>query len=105
MVELAIRDLKNGAGLNHCPSGVFNANAAWLVLGALAHNLLRWVAKLGLNLDGLIVAKTIRRRYLTLPGHMTRSGRLDTLHLPSQWPWRGPFHAALARLRALPAPG
>jgi hypothetical protein len=27
-VELAIRDLKDGAGLCHCPSGVFGANAA-----------------------------------------------------------------------------
>jgi Transposase DDE domain group 1 len=37
--ELAIRDLKDGAGLRHCPSGVFLANAAWLVLATLAHNL------------------------------------------------------------------
>src|SRR5204863_26639 len=49
VVELAIRDLKNGAGLNHCPSGRFAANAAWLLLGTLAHNLLRWVALLGLG--------------------------------------------------------
>jgi len=28
VVELAIRDLKEGAGLNHCPSGNFAANAA-----------------------------------------------------------------------------
>ena len=104
VVELAIRDLKHGAGLNHCPSGVFNANAAWLVLGALAHNLLRWVANLGLNLKGLVVAKTIRRRYLTLPGRMTRTGRIDSLALPRRWPWRAAFLTALARLRALPPP-
>jgi hypothetical protein len=30
MVELAIRDLKDGAGLRHCPSGRFLANPAWL---------------------------------------------------------------------------
>jgi hypothetical protein len=30
VVELAIRDLKEGAGLEHCPSGKFFANAAWL---------------------------------------------------------------------------
>ena len=29
-VELAIRDLKEGAGLEHVPSGHFFANAAWL---------------------------------------------------------------------------
>ena len=31
-VELAIRDLKEGAGLEHVPSGHFFANAAWLAL-------------------------------------------------------------------------
>lgn len=105
VVELAIRDLKAGAGLTHCPSGRFNANAAWLVLTALAHNLLRWVASLGLRLSGLVVAKTIRRRYLSLPGRMTRSGRVDTLHLPTRWPWRDALLAALVGLRALPPPG
>ena len=105
VVELAIRDLKHGAGLTHCPSGKFNANAAWLVLTALAHNLLRWVAAIGLGLPGHVVAKTIRRRYLSLPGRFTRSGRVDTLHLPTRWPWSDAFLAALARLRALPPPG
>ena len=105
VVELAIRDLKAGAGLTHCPSGRFNANVAWLVLTALAHNLLRWVASPGLRLNGLVVAKTIRRRYLSLPGRMTRSGRVDTLHLPTRWPWRDALLAALVRLRALPPPG
>ena len=105
VVELAIRDLKHGAGLTHCPSKVFNANAAWLVLTAMAHNLLRWVANLGLNIDGLVVAKTIRRRYLTLPGRMTRSGGIDTLHLPTRWPWHDALLVALGRLRAIPPPG
>jgi hypothetical protein len=45
--ELAIRDLKDGVGLRHCPSGVFLANAAWAVIATLAHNLLRWVATIG----------------------------------------------------------
>jgi len=46
-VELAIKDLKEGAGMEHVPSGHFNANAAWLVCAALAHNLIRWTAMLG----------------------------------------------------------
>ena len=105
VVELAIRDLKHGSGLNHCPSGKFNANAAWLVLTALAHNLLRWVAAIGLNIHGLVVAKTLRRRYLTLPGRITRTSGVDTLRLPTRWPWRDAFLAALGRLRAIPPPG
>jgi Transposase DDE domain group 1 len=72
--ELAIRDLKDGAGLRHCPSGVFLANAAWLVLATLAHNLLRWVATIGLGSADLM-AKTLRRRLLHLPGRLTRSAR------------------------------
>jgi hypothetical protein len=36
-VELAIRDLKHGLGLNHLPSGRFGANQAWLLLQTIAH--------------------------------------------------------------------
>lgn len=101
VIELAIRDLKEGAGLCHCPSGKFSANSAWAVIVTLAHNLLRWIAALGLRHDGPIVAKTIRRRYLTLPGRLTRSARRQTLHLPARWPWQRTFDEALARLRQL----
>ena len=102
VVELAIRDLKDGAGLRHCPSGRFLANAAWLVVAALAHNLLRWVATIGLGTTDLVVAKTLRRRLLTLPGRLTRSARRRLLHLPRAWPWARQFLRALARLRAIP---
>jgi hypothetical protein len=101
VIELAIRDLKEGAGLAHCPSGRFFANAAWLVIACLAHNLLRWVGALGLQIPGAIVAKTVRRRYLTLPGRITRSARRSRLHLPRDWPWAEGFLGALARLRAV----
>lgn len=90
--------------MNHCPSGVYTANAAWLVLATLAHNLLRWTAALGALVDGPIVTKTLRRRLLTLPGRLTRSARRHTLHLPNRWPWATPFLQALRRLRALPTP-
>jgi len=102
VTELAIRDLKEGAGMNHCPSGRFFANAAWLALAALAHNLVRWTCSLGLRIDGPVVAKTIRRRFIALPGRLTRSARRLRLHLPSGWPWRDAFLAAVRRLRALP---
>ncbi len=101
-IELAIRDLKEGSGLNHAPSGRFFANAAWLLISALAHNLARWIAHLGLQASGPIVAQTIRRRYLTLPGRITRSARRAILHLPTRWPWSESFKKALARLRAIP---
>ena len=72
------------------------------MIATLAHNLLRWVAALGLGITGPIVAKTIRRRYLTLPGRLTRSARRQTLHLPARWPWHRTLDHALARLRRLP---
>jgi hypothetical protein len=100
--ELAIRDLKDGAGLRHCPSGVFLANAAWLLVTTLAHNLLRWVAVLGLGSTDLVVAKTLRRRLVTLPGRLTHSARRRVLHLPTDWPWAEQLHRALTHLRAIP---
>jgi Transposase DDE domain group 1 len=106
VIELAIRDAKQGAGLNHHPSGRFFANAAWLVLVCLAHNLLRWTAALGLGVrDEQVVAKTLRRTLLALPGRLTRSARRWQLHLPARWPWERSFTMSLARLRCLPHPG
>lgn len=93
-VELAIRDWKEGSGGIHSPSGSFAANTAWVILTALAHNLLRWVAALGLGTDGPVATKTLRRRLLTLPGRLTRRSRRRQLHLPSDWPWRTQFLAA-----------
>jgi hypothetical protein len=103
-VELAIRDLKEGAGLAHCPSGKFFANAAWLACAVLAHNLVRWTARLGdlHNADQLTVARTIRTKFLALPGRVVnRSGR-HTLRMPARWPWAEAFLTALERLRAIP---
>src|SRR6266568_1931612 len=102
-VENAIRDLKYGMGLNHLPSGRFGANAAWLGLNVIAHNLTRWVCRIGLGED-LIATKTVRRRHLGVPGRLVRSGRRLHLHLPTNWPWAEQFLAALARLRAIPRP-
>jgi hypothetical protein len=104
VVELAIRDLKEGAGLEHVPSGQFFANAAWLACAVLAHNLIRWSARLGdiTPDDQLTVARTIRTRFIALPGRLVnRSGR-PTLRLPARWPWAATFHAALKQLRAIP---
>ena len=102
VVELVIRDLKDQA-LAHFPSGRFFANAAWTVIAALAHNLLRWTGVLGLPDRTVRVARTLRRRLLAIPGRLTRSARHWTLHLPARWPWQHDFIEALTRIRALPA--
>ncbi len=46
--------------MEHCPSGDFSANAAWMCCAVLAHNLIRWSAKLGglVEEDTLVVART-----------------------------------------------
>ena len=104
-VELAIRDLKEGAGLEHCPSGRFAANGAWLACAVLAHNTIRWFARLGgLHPDGqtLTVAGTIRTRFLTLPGRLVNHSGTPKLRLPTLWPWAQPFTRALTHIRNLP---
>ena len=102
-VENAIRDLKYGVGLNHLPSGRFAANAAWLAVQVLAHNLARWAARIGLG-EQLVTAKTLRRRFFSMAGRLTRSARRLTLYLPRGWPWAEQATLALARLRAIPLP-
>ena len=100
-IENTIRDLKHGVGLNHLPTGKFGANAAWLALQVMAHNLALWVGRLGVGGTPLRM-KTLRSRLLCLPGRLTRCARRLFLALPVGWPWKQEFLAALARLRSLP---
>lgn len=103
VVELAIRDLKEGAGLEHVPSGHFFANGAWLCCAVLAHNLIRWTATLGQPRSPreLTVARSVRHRLVTVPARLVnRSGTL-TLRGPRNWPWAQLFHRRLSCLRAL----
>jgi hypothetical protein len=102
VVEQAIRDLKEQA-LAHFPSGQFHANAAWTVIAALAHNLLRWMEQLGAPERVVHAARSLRRRLLALPGRLTSHAGRVTLHLPARWPWQQEFTEALTRIRALPA--
>jgi len=101
-VELVIRDLKD-AGLAHVPSGTTYANMAWLVLATLAHNLQRWTAIIGLGERRITQHRTIRNRYLAIPGRLVTHARRRRLRLPAGWPWRERFLAAIERLRTLPA--
>ncbi len=68
----------------------------------MAHNLSRWTTRIGLG-EPVATTRTLRRRFFSLVGRLTRKGRL-TLHLPRGWPWQNQFSRALARLRALPLP-
>jgi len=108
VVELAIRDLKQGAGLEHVPSGKFHANPAWLQYAVLAHNMVRWTAIAGkIRVDNqLVVARTLRTRLLAIPGRLVKRSGRPTLRMPTDWPWAETFTTALDALRELrPAPG
>ncbi|HCB04205.1 MAG TPA: IS1380 family transposase [Nocardioides bacterium] len=87
IIEQIHSDLKNSA-LAHMPSGVFNANAAWLVLAVIAFNLTRAAA----TITGPTLAKattaTIRRKLIAVPARIASSARRITMHLPVEWPWQ-----------------
>jgi len=97
-IENAIRDHKYGMGLNHLPSGRFAANAAWLAVQVMAHNLARWTARLGLG-AGIVTTKTLRRRLFAIAGRLTptrlRSRSMDVSRAPGRagmgdrWPMPG----------------
>jgi hypothetical protein len=101
-VELEIRDLVDQA-LAHAPSGQFDANAAWTVIAAIAHNLHRWTELIGLPNRTARRAHTHRRRMLALPGRITRHSRRSTLHLPPAGDGKQTGSPAITRIRALPA--
>ena len=102
VVELAIRDLKEGAGAEHIPSGHYAANAAWLACAVLAHNLGCWTTQLAGQ--PAVTNRTRRTRLISIPAVIVnRSGRA-MLRLPTRWPWAASFTKTLSALRALPAP-
>jgi hypothetical protein len=102
-IENTIRDVKYGMALNHMPSGRFAANAAWLGFNVIAHNLARWLTRLGLK-ETLLTTKTVRTRFIALPGRLARTGRRLHLHLPANWPWQEAFLAARENLASLVIP-
>jgi hypothetical protein len=102
IVEQSIAELKS-AGLAHLPSSRFMANAAWLALAVLAHNLTRAVGLLAGGSLRRATATTLRRAIFTMPGRLVRSGRRRRLRLPEHWPWAEQFTTALAAITAIPA--
>jgi hypothetical protein len=107
-VELAIKDLKEGAGMEHVPSGHFFANSAWLCCAVLAHDLVRWCAFLGdiVDNDELTVTRTLRTRYFSVPARLVNHSGILRLRGPAKWPWANTFAKALGKLRLLDlAPG
>ena len=85
VVEQVFADVTSGP-LAHMPSGVFAANAAWLAIAAMAHNLLRAAGSLASLPFAKARAATIRRDLIAVAARTARHGRGHiTLHLPEGW--------------------
>ncbi len=85
VVEQVFADVTSGP-LAHMPSGVFAANAAWLSIAAMAHNLLRAAGALASLPFAKARAATIRRDLIAVAARIARHGRGHlTLHLPEGW--------------------
>jgi Transposase DDE domain group 1 len=98
VIEQAIADGKSGP-LAHLPSGSFQANAAWLTLWAMSHNLLRAAGALASLFHTKATTATLRAHLVHVPARLARTARTQlTVHLPEHWPWRdayqGLFEAA-----------
>ncbi len=101
--ELAIRDIKAHSGLSHLPSGRFAANAAWLAVAALAHNIYRWTAAHSGTPSGRLVnGNTVHQRLYRIPGRIVNHGRKLILRLPHRWPWAKTYHNTLTAIRSIP---
>ena len=85
VVEQVFADVTSGP-LAHMPSGVFAANAAWLSIAAMAHNLLRAAGALASLPFAKARGATIRRDLIAVAARTARHGRGNlTLHLPEGW--------------------
>jgi len=91
-IEQINADLKD----SDLPSGVFTANAAWLVLATIAFNLSCAVGSLAGADLGKARRGTIRRKLIRIPARISTSARKNTLHLPTNWQWEPGWTAAFA---------
>lgn len=106
VVELTIRDLKEGAGLEHLPSGRCEANGAWLACAVLAHNLVRRTATIGQPdpVEALTGARSLRYPARPVAGRLVNRAGTPTLRGPPKWPWRDGTSDVLDALRLWPVP-
>jgi hypothetical protein len=98
VVEQVFADWADGP-LAHLPSGWFPANAAWLALAAISHNLLRAAGSLASLACAKARGATLRRDLIDVAARTARHGRSHlTLHLPEGWhretEWMNLFEAA-----------
>jgi hypothetical protein len=103
IIEQVHADLKNAA-LAHLPSGMFAANAAWLVLAVIAFNLTRAAGTLAGGRFTKATTATVRRTLINIPARIASSARRLTLHLPHAWPWQDAWTELFTRVCGPPCP-
>ncbi len=77
------------------------ANAAWLALAVIAHNLGRAVGILAEGDMHRATAATLRRQLFCVPGRLVHSARRLHLRLPANWPWATALSTALHRINVV----
>jgi hypothetical protein len=71
----------------HQPSGSFPANAAWNILAAICHNLLRAAGTLSATRRYAVArGATLRTHLINVTARLARPQRRPVLHLPTHWP-------------------
>jgi hypothetical protein len=102
-IEAVFADLSDAA-LAHLPSGRFAANAAWLTLAALTHNLLRAAGHLASTFHAKARTGTIRRHLIHIAARTTHPTPSEiVLHLAQHWPWADAFTSLFTSTHAPPA--
>ena len=75
MAENYIREMKNGYDMHHYPCLKLNANRAYALIAAFAHNILRFVSlRNSRKVKKAQFAKAIRNKFIFLPCQVVRHG-------------------------------
>lgn len=101
VIEQVHADLKHAA-LAHMPSGVFTANAAWLVCAVMTFNLTRAAGVLAGDKFTKATTGTLRRKLVSVAARISSSARRIRLHLPKHWPWEQAWQRLFDRVHAPP---
>ena len=98
-IELVHDVIKNDLGGGVLPSKYFGANAAWLRLAVIAHNVLQALKRLALPAE-LLTARPKRLRFLlfNMPGRLVHHARRRILRVAAVGKWTAAYEQGLRLL-------
>jgi hypothetical protein len=102
-IEFVHDVIKNDLGGGVLPSKYFGANAAWLRLAVIAHNVLQALKRLALPAE-LLTARPKRLRFLLfhMPGRLVHHARRLMLRVAAVGKWTAAYREGLRLLPAFP---